>query len=90
MHWENLLGGIGYKKEKLCASLYNKLLRPSATSSINEAAEKVGIVINNYPLRLPPYTGGELITKRFPRLCKEGTGVVVQIMGLFQYTLFIE
>ena len=31
-----------------------------------------------------------MITKWFPRLCKEGTGVVVQIMGLFQYTLFIE
>ena len=25
-----------------------------------------------------PYTGGGLITKRFPLLCKEGPGVVVR------------
>ena len=31
----------------------------------------------SYPLQLPPYTGGDLITKRFPLLCKEGLGVVV-------------
>ena len=30
------------------------------------------------PPSAPPYTGGEMITKRFPRLCKEGLGVVVE------------
>ncbi len=29
------------------------------------------------PPPAPPYTGGELTTKRFPLLCKEGVGVVV-------------
>ena len=52
--------------------------------------EKVGFASNDYPLRLPPYTGGELITKRFPRLCKEGTGVVVQDYGTFSAASFIE
>ena len=56
----------------------------SNSSSVYEAAEKVGIVIKQLPPPSPPYTGGELITKRFPLLCKEGLGVVVQIMGLFQ------
>ena len=35
------------------------------------------ISINKLPPPTPPYTGGELITKRFPLLCKEGLGVVV-------------
>ena len=30
------------------------------------------------PPSAPPYTGGGMITKRFPRLCKEGLGVVVE------------
>lgn len=29
------------------------------------------------PPPLPPYTGGGVITKRFPLLCKEGLGEVV-------------
>ncbi len=35
------------------------------------------IPINKLPPPTPPYTGGGLITKRFPLLCKEGLGVVV-------------
>ena len=35
------------------------------------------IPINKLPPPTPPYTGGGLITKRFPLLCKEGLGEVV-------------
>ena len=35
------------------------------------------IPINKLPPPTPPYTGGKLITKRFPLPCKEGLGVVV-------------
>ena len=36
------------------------------------------IPINKLPPPTPPYTGGGLITKRFPLLGKEGLGVVVR------------
>ncbi|RHR75776.1 hypothetical protein DWW52_17540 [Odoribacter sp. AF15-53] len=42
------------------------------------------------PPPAPPYTGGELITKQLPLLCKEGTGVVVQDYGTFSAASFIE
>ena len=51
---------------------------PKTVSIPTGAVPKVLSSIYNYPLQLPPYTGGELITKRFLPLCKgELEGVVV-------------
>ena len=62
----------------------NSSINSAANFSTNyETAEKVGFERTNYPFRLPLTQGGGLITKQFPRLCKEGTGVVVQGYGTF-------
>ena len=51
---------------------------PKTVSIPTGAVPKVLSSIYNYPLQLPPYTGGELSTKRFLPLCKgELEGVVV-------------
>ena len=36
-----------------------------------------GFILEELPPPAPPYTGGGLITQRFPLLCKEGLGEVV-------------
>ena len=50
---------------------------PEAVYSINEGTEKVLLGGITTPSGSPLH-GGERITKRFPLLCKEGLGVVVQ------------
>lgn len=40
------------------------------------------------PPPTPPYTGGELITKRFALLCKEGLGEVVDAEPPSSYSSF--
>ena len=48
------------------------------------------IPINKLPPPTPPYTGGALITKRFPLLCKEGLGeVVIKRLTCYTHPFFI-
>ena len=71
--------GFSPAEYKLCSITSGKITLPF---SLKRRCKKRGYLKSLFPTKslpppTPPYTGGELITKRFPIQCKEGLGMVV-------------
>ncbi|RHR77100.1 hypothetical protein DWW52_14305 [Odoribacter sp. AF15-53] len=83
--------GFSPAEYKLCSIASGKITLPF---SLKRRCKKRGYLKSLFPIKslpppAPPYTGGGVITKRVPLLCKEGLGVVVLRKLTFQTASFL-